>query len=76
MRFMACNAFPLFNYHDRVRRYSLKIYTRSMIHHWRVVMTILFFKNSWNDFRKLIQDGLVVMLALTRANFGNDGKNG
>ncbi|EGE35556.1 hypothetical protein SG9_3115 [Salmonella enterica subsp. enterica serovar Gallinarum str. SG9] len=39
-------------------------------------MAPLFFKNGWNNFRKLVEDGLTVMLARTRANFGNDGKHG
>lgn len=76
MRLKVRNAFPLFNHHDRVRRQSLKTHARGMIHHRRVTVAPLFFKNGWNNFRKLVEDGLTVMLARTRANFGNDGKHG
>lgn len=62
MRFKMRDAFPLLNHHDRIRCHRLETHASSAIHHWRIAVATFFFQYGWNDFSKLIQYRLTVML--------------
>ncbi len=48
----------------------------SAIHHWRIAVATFFFQYGWNDFSKLIQYRLTVMLTRTSTDFCDYGKHG
>ncbi len=76
MRFKMRDAFPLLNHHDRIRCHRLETHASSAIHHWRIAVATFFFQYGWNDFSKLIQYRLTVMLTRTSTDFCDYGKHG
>ncbi|CCJ45641.1 putative uncharacterized protein [Escherichia coli chi7122] len=76
MRFKMRDAFPLLYHHDRIRCHRLETHASSAIHHWRIAVATFFFQYGWNDFSKLIQYRLTVMLTRTSTDFCDYGKHG
>src|SRR5690606_26748759 len=75
MRVEVCNGFPLLNHDDRVWRGGLEARVSGGIHHRRVAVAAFFFQNGWDNFNKLIQYRLAVILAWTGTNYSNMGKH-